>query len=96
MGAKSFSIFDATKGFFHKPFKESSKLHTAVIIPSWCIHVYFFHGTSYSGDLFEPAFMSLLAGLNGVVNIADDILVYGTTQEQYDTNLTNFLEMSRH
>ena len=34
----------------------------------------------------------LLSGLPGVTNIADDILVYGSTQEEHDPNAICFLE----
>ena len=34
----------------------------------------------------------LLKGLAGVVNIADDILVFGATQEERDNNIISFLE----
>ena len=34
----------------------------------------------------------MLSGLPGVTNIADDILVYGSTQEEHDANVIHFLE----
>ena len=45
-----------------------------------------------AGDLFESALCKLLSGLPGVTNIADDILVYNSTQEEYDANVIHFLE----
>ena len=49
-------------------------------------------GLSNSTDLFESALRELLQGLEGVVNIADDILVFGSTQQEHDSNVTTFLE----
>ena len=49
-------------------------------------------GLYNAGDLFESAFCELLSGLPGVTNIADDILVYGSTQEEHDANVIHFLE----
>ena len=43
-------------------------------------------------DLFESALQDLLLGLPGVRNIADDILVFGSTQEEHDANTIRFLE----
>ena len=34
----------------------------------------------------------MLSGLQGVTNIADDILIYGSTQEEHDANVICFLE----
>ena len=41
-------------------------------------------------DLFESALQELLKGLAGVVNIADDILVFGAIQEEHDNNVISF------
>ena len=49
-------------------------------------------GLCNAGDLFESALCDLLSGLPGVTNIADDILVYGSTQEEHDANVIHFLE----
>ena len=37
----------------------------------------------------------MLSGLPGVKNIADDILVFGSTQEEHDANVIRFLERCR-
>ena len=34
----------------------------------------------------------MLSGLPGVINIADDIIVFGSTQEEHDANVIRFLE----
>ena len=91
--AKFFSVFDATKGFFHLPLNEKSKLLTAMLTP---LGVYVFNvlamSLSNSNDLFESALRELLKDLEGVVNIADYILVFGSTQQEQDSNMMTFLE----
>ena len=91
--AKHFSVFDATKGFFHLPIDALSRLLMVMLTPEG---VYVFNvlamGLCNAGDLFESALCDLLSGLPGVTNIADDILVYGSTQEEHDANVIHFLE----
>ena len=91
--AKYFSVFHATKGFFHLLLSANSRLLTAMLTPEG---VYVFNvlamGLCNVGDLFESALRDLLSGLPGVKNIADDILVFGSTQEEHDANVIRFLE----
>ena len=48
---------------------------------------------SNANDLFESAIQKLLKGQAGVVNIADDILVFfGAMQEEHDHSVISFLE----
>ena len=60
-----------------------SRLLTALLTPEG---VYVFNvlaiGLCNAGDLFESTLCELLSGLPGVTNIADDILVYGSTQDK--------------
>ena len=59
--AKFFSVFNATKGFFHLPLNERFKLLTIMLTP---LGVYIFNvlamGLSNSNDLFEFALRELL------------------------------------
>ena len=84
--------FDATKGFFHLPLNEKSKLLTAMLTP---LGVYVFNvlamGLSNSNDLFESALRELLQGLKGMVNIADDVFVFGSTQQEHNSNVITLL-----
>ena len=92
-GAKFFSVFDATKCFFHLPLSEKSKLLTVMLTPE---AVYVFNvlsmGLCNSKDVFESALDQLLSHLAVVTRIANDILVYGTMQEEHDCNMTAFLK----
>ena len=49
-------------------------------------------GLCNAGDLFKSALRDLLSGLPDVKNIANDILVFGYTQEEHDANVIRFLE----
>ena len=42
--------------------------------------------------IYVSLHLHLLAGLHEVVNIADDILIYGTRPAEHDTNVINFLK----
>ena len=54
--AKFFSVFNATKGFFHLPLSALSRLLTAMLTPE-CTYVFniLAMGLSNAGDLFESA-----------------------------------------
>ena len=49
-------------------------------------------GLSNLNDLFESALRELLQGLDGIANITDDILVFGSTQAEHNQNVISFLE----
>ena len=66
---------------------------TAMLTPEGvCVFNILAMGLCNAGDLFESALCELPSGLPGVTNIADDILVYCSTQEEHDTNVICFLE----
>ena len=39
-------------------------------------------GTIVASDMFQQKLYSILIGLPGVTGIADDMIVYGTTEEE--------------
>ena len=43
-------------------------------------HVRVQYGTSAASEVFQHAISQALAGIEGVINISDDILIFGTTQ----------------
>ena len=49
-------------------------------------------GLSNMTDLFEICIREILHGLNGCTNIADDILVFGTTYDEFESNVISFLD----
>ena len=82
--AKYFTVFDTNKGFFHIPLDQESKFLTAMLTP-FGIYVYnvLAMGLSNATDLFETCIHEVPHGLNGCTNIADDVLVYGTTYDEF-------------
>ena len=49
-------------------------------------------GLSNATDLFETCIWDVLQGLNGCTNIANDILVYGSTYDEFKTKVLAFLD----
>ena len=49
-------------------------------------------GLSNSNDLFKSALRELLQGLKGMVSITDDILFFGSIQQEQNSNVITFLE----
>ena len=52
-------------------------------------------GLSLASDVLESTIRDIIKDLNGVVNIADDLLVYGTDDDEHDRNLLALLEKYR-
>ena len=75
------------------PLDQESKLLTAMLTP-FGIYVYnvLAMGLSNATDLFETCIHEILQGLNGCINIVDDILVFGTTYEEFKSNVISFLD----
>ena len=64
-----FAVFDSTKGFFHVPLDEASKLHTAMLTPFGIYtHNVLAIGLSNATDIFESCIHQILEGLNGTIN----------------------------
>ena len=91
--ARYFTVFDTSKGFFHIPLDAESKVLTAMLTP-FGIYVYnvLAMGLSKAMDVFETCIHEVLQGLNRCMNIADDILVYGSMYEEFKTNVLAFLD----
>ena len=76
--AKCFSLVDVREGFLHVPLDEASSLmttmHTSYGRYRW-LRLPF--GVSSAPEEFQKRLMSALEGLEGILCIADDILVFG-------------------
>ena len=70
-----------------------SKLLTAMLTP-YGIYIYnmLAMGLADVTDIFELCIHQLLQDLQGVLNIADDILVFGRTNEEFNSNVISFLD----
>ena len=91
--AVHFAVFDSTKGFFYVPLDEASKLLTAMLTP---VGIYIYNvlamGLSNATDIFKFCIHQILEGLNGTINIADDVLVYGCDYNSFKSNVIGFLD----
>ena len=48
-------------------------------------------GVTSAAEIFQNTIRETLEGLNGCINISDDILVYGSNQKEHDNNLRSVL-----
>ena len=85
------------------PIRVSSRCHsirtqllTAMLTPEGIyVHNVLAMGLSLASDVFEQIIRDITKDLNGVLNIADDLLVYGSTIEEHDSNLKALLDRCR-
>jgi hypothetical protein len=93
--AKVFSIMDAKSGFWQIPLEEESKLLTAFNTP---FGRYIFnrmpYGLNSGSEVFQRAMEQLFSGYPCEI-IVDDILVWGTTEEEHDKKLKKVLDRVR-
>ena len=72
---------------------EASKLLTTMLTP---VGIYLYNvlamGLSNATDIFESCMCQILQGLNGVINITDDVLVYSTDYDSFKMNVIGFLD----
>ena len=85
--AKVFSTVDLRSGFWHCVLDDESSLLTTFNTPygryRW-LRLPF--GLSVSPEIFQKRVIQTLEGLEGVLNIADDILIYGVGDSQVEAN----------
>ncbi|XP_031330692.1 uncharacterized protein K02A2.6-like [Photinus pyralis] len=91
--AEYFSKLDAASGFYHIPLDTNSQLLTTFITP---FGRYAFQrlpmGITSATERFQREMMETLEGLEGVVNLADDMLIFGKTKVEHDQRLAQVLE----
>ena len=92
-GAKLFSKLDLSQAYHQLELDEQSR-H----ITTFSTHLGLFrytrlnYGTNAASELFQHTLQQHLQGIKGVKNIADDILVFGSTREDHDRALEACLE----
>ena len=86
--AKWFSVLDAKSGYWNIVLDEESQLLTTFNTPfgRFCFKRLPF-GLISSQDVFQKRIDQTFEGLTGVVGIADDIVVFGKSEQDHDKNL---------
>ena len=87
-GASVFSKIDLRAGYHQIELAEESR-----DVTTFCTHDGLYRykrlpfGISSASEVFQNAIQQTLQNLKGVRNIADDVIVWGSTQEDHDRNL---------
>ena len=91
-GAQYFSKLDLSQAYHQLELDEDSRY-----ITTFTTHVGLFryrrlnYGTNAAAEIFQYTLQAQLQGLQGVKNIADDIIIFGKTRQEHDLNLEQCL-----
>ena len=92
-GAQYFSKLDLSQAYHQLELDEASRY-----ITTFSTHIGLFrykrlnYGTNVTAEIFQHTLQAQLQGLQGVKNIADDIIVFGKTRKEHDSNLEQCLK----
>ena len=96
-GATCSSLLDITHAYWSiKLYKESSYLTTFSMPFGRYRYLRLPFGISASNDIFQMKIDEIFEGMPGVAAIVDDILIFGRTRKEHDSNLCNVLDRTRN
>ena len=89
-GATVFSVLNMNEGYHQLEFDESSK-HMTTFYGTECKMSYtrLNYGTISSQDIFDKAMDDTISGLQGVLHIRNDFIVFGMDNTEHDRALEN-------
>ena len=92
-GAKFFSKLDLSQAYHQLELDEQSRYVTTF---STHLGLYRYkrlnYGTNAAAEIFQYTLQTALQGLKGVKDIADDIIIFGSTRAEHDNNLDKCLQ----
>ena len=92
-----FTKVDLASAFWHLELDEESSVLTTFATPYGCFKwLRLPFGLNVSSEIFQKHLNQELEGLPGVKCIADDVLIYGTSEADHDRNLANFMCRCQH
>ena len=95
VGAKVFSTLDAKNGYWSVKLDDESSLLTTFHTPFGRYrYLRMPFGLVMSQDVFQQKMDQILDRCTGIVGVADDIAVFGSTTEEHDTNLHNLMKVA--
>ena len=95
-GATVFSVLDMNEGYHQLELDESNR-HITIFYGTECKMRYtrLNYGTNSAQDIFEKAMDDTITGLDGVLHIRDDFIVFGKDNTHHDRALESLLQRFR-
>ena len=92
-GATVFNKLDANSGFWQIPLSETYRTLTTFITPFGRYHFNKLpFGISYAPELFQRRMNTILEGLEGMVCLMDNVLIFSSNKDEHDTRLMAVLQ----